>query len=104
MVDSYSSWHAVMGRDREPGASANAGGSHWQNFIDAVRARDSKVLNCDIEEGHKSATLNHLANISYRLGRTLEFDPGTEMFVDDDEANAMISRNYRSPFVVPEGV
>ena len=104
VVDSYSSWHTFMGKKREPGAFASAGGSHWRNFIDAVRTRDAGILNCDIEEGYKSAVLNHLAMISYRLGRVLSFDPETERFVDDDEANAMISRDYRSPFVVPENV
>jgi hypothetical protein len=104
VVDSYSSWHTVMGKERKPGAFAKAGGSHWQNFIQAVRARDAGVLNCDIEEGHKSAVLNHLAMAAYRLGRVLSFDPEAERFVDDDEANAMLSRDYRSPFVVPEEV
>ncbi len=104
VVDSYSSWRSYMGRKREPGPFASAGGSHWRNFISAVRNRDPKILNCDIEEGHKSAVLNHLANVSYRLGRTLHFDPANEKFVGDDEANAMISRNYRAPFVVPEKV
>ena len=104
VVDSYSSWHTIMGRDRTPGAFAKAGGSHWQNFIDAVRARDHKLLNCDIEEGHKSAALNHLAMTAYQTGRVLTFDPDKEMYVDDDEANAMISRNYRDPFIVPKNV
>jgi len=104
VVDSYNSWHTLMGKEQIPGANANAGGNHWQNFIDAVRARDYKVLNCDIEEGHKSAVLNHLAMASYRLGRSLNFNPTAEKFVNDEEANAMLTRNYRAPFVVPEVV
>ncbi|MHC4568540.1 MAG: hypothetical protein ACYTE3_22610 [Planctomycetota bacterium] len=43
----------------------------------------------------------HLANISYRLGRSLDFDPVEQRFVNDDEANAMLTRKYRKPFVVP---
>ncbi|MDA2924496.1 Gfo/Idh/MocA family oxidoreductase, partial [Acidobacteria bacterium AH-259-L09] len=92
VIDSYSSWRVYYGRKREPGPHAKAEGSHHQNFIDAVRAQDASGLNCDIEEGHKSAVLCHLANISYRLGRSLEFDPKTERFVNDEEANMMLSR------------
>jgi predicted dehydrogenase len=43
--------------------------SHFDNFLTAVRGRDHKLLNCDVEEGHLSAALCHLGNISYRLGR-----------------------------------
>jgi hypothetical protein len=48
--------------------------------------------------------LAHLANISYRLGRTLTFDPKTETFPSDKEANSYLGRKYRSPYVVPEKV
>ena len=68
------------------------------NFIQAVRARDAGILNCDIEEGHKSAVLNHLAMAAYRIGRVLSFDPKAERFVDDDEANAWLSRPQRTGF------
>jgi hypothetical protein len=46
----------------------------------------------------------HLANISYRVGRTLQFDPNTLSIVGDKEANALLTRRYRAPFVVPEKV
>jgi len=46
----------------------------------------------------------HLANASYRLGRTLNFDPETEQVIGDDEANQMLRGTYREPFVVPEKV
>ena len=45
-----------------------------------------------------------MANVSYRVGRSLEFDPAKEEFVNDEEANKMLSRDYRAPFVVPENV
>jgi hypothetical protein len=45
-----------------------------------------------------------LQKTNYRLGRVLSLDPKTEQFVGDDEANAMRSRRYRPPFVVPESV
>jgi len=77
---------------------------HIQNFLKAVRSRNHKDLTCDIEEGHLSAALVHMANISYRTGRKLHFDPKAERFVNDDEANTYITRKYRPPFVVPENV
>ena len=49
----------------------------------------------------------HLANASYRLGRTLNFDPETEQVIGDEEANHLLrdaDRGYRAPFTVPEEV
>jgi predicted dehydrogenase len=77
---------------------------HIANFLGAVRSRNQKDLHCDIEEGHLSAAMCHLANTSYRLGRKLTFDPGTETFGSDREANAYLTRKYREPFIVPEKV
>jgi hypothetical protein len=61
-------------------------------------------LRAEIEEGAISMTLVHLANISYRLGRTLHFDSQAMKCKGDEEANAMFRREYRKPFVVPEKV
>jgi len=51
-----------------------------------------------------SEALAHLCNIAYRTGRTLNFDPATEEFVNDKEANAYLTRPPRKPFVVPDKV
>ena len=118
------------------------------NFIQAVRSRRSSDLVSDMLQGHLSATLVHLGNISYRLGKNavpdeirqriqsnkelaaafdrfeahlaangvdlqkspvslgamLTFDPDTERFTGEfsQEANPLLSREYRAPFVVPE--
>jgi len=77
---------------------------HYKNFVDAIRANDPKLLTCGIEEGHLSSTLPHLANIAYRVGRKLKFDGPTEKFVGDAEADALLTRPYRAPYVVPEKV
>ncbi|HEU0139131.1 MAG TPA: Gfo/Idh/MocA family oxidoreductase, partial [Bryobacteraceae bacterium] len=74
------------------------------NFIKAVETRKHQDLTCDIVEGHLSAALCHMANASYRTKRKLTFDPATEQFQDDPEANACITRKYRPPYVVPENV
>jgi hypothetical protein len=57
-----------------------------------------------LEEGHKSSVLCHLANISYRLRRSLHFDSESERFVGDQEADLMLSRDYRAPYTIPEKV
>jgi predicted dehydrogenase len=101
-IPSYSAYRVFLGPDREAGPAGNQEGDHFLNFIEAVRARDPKLLTAEIEEGHLSSSLCHLANISYRLEKTLTFDPKTETFPGDQEANALLTRNYRPPFVVPE--
>ena len=72
---------------------------HGQNFIDCIRSRRQPI--CDAEIGHRSVTVCHLANICLRLnGRELRWDPKKEEFVDDPEANAMLSRPQRRPWIV----
>jgi Oxidoreductase family, C-terminal alpha/beta domain len=89
------------------GPHGHAEGDHFGNFMDCVRSRKKENLNAPIQKGHISAALVHLANASYRLGRTLRFDPQTEQVIGDDEANNLLrdgDRGYRTPFVVPEEV
>jgi len=103
-VDSYSSYKSWLGRVPEPGPANRKGGDHYLNFIEAVKSRKRDHLNAEIEEGAVSTTLVHLANISYRLGRTVHFDAATYSVKGDAEANKMFTRAYRKPFVVPEKV
>ncbi len=100
-------WKTFLGHKNTPGPSGKGGdseGGHFENFVKAVVARDPSILNADIIEGHRSSALCHLANISYRLKRAINFDSKTETFGSDHEANAMLSREYRSPFVMPDVV
>ncbi len=78
--------------------------SHFQNFVDCVRSRKRENLNCEILQGHMSTALCHLANIAFRTGRKLTFDPATETFPGDAEANRYLTRKYREPYVVPDQV
>jgi predicted dehydrogenase len=103
-VDGYESYKTWIGPDVEPGPSGKASGDHYANFIDCVRSRRSEDIHSPIEEAHKSTTLVHLANVSYRLGRTLHFDPTTEQVQNDDEANTMLKGTYRAPYIVPDQV
>ena len=75
---------------------------HYAIFIDCVRSR--RTPNADIEEGHISSALCHLGNAVSRLNRTLRFDPVSESFVGDPEADRYATREYRQhwssrPFV-----
>jgi hypothetical protein len=101
--DSYKTW---MGDHGTPGPSRTAPlkNEHFQNFIDCMRSRNAANLHAPILEGHLSATLVHLANASYRLGRTINFDPTTESVVNDPEATELLKGSYRTPYLVPEQV
>ena len=124
-------------------------GSHFQNFLDAVKQGDPGTLNAESKEGHLSSAMCHLGNISYQMGRgqrlnatdspfgeaeagnesfrrfrehlvangvdasteyamgpSLSFEGGAHRFVGEraDEANALVSRKYRAPYVVPDQV
>jgi len=103
-IDSSGQWKTYMGKNREPGPDGSGGGNMFQNFVDAIRADNRDLLEGDITEGHYSCALIHMANTSYRLGRSLDFDPQTERYVDDEAANAMLTRDYRAPYVIPEQV
>lgn len=74
---------------------------HMKNFLDAVRARDYRRLHADIAIGARAADFCHLANISQRTGRTLRLSRSTIGFINSREANALYSRDYREPYVVP---
>lgn len=77
---------------------------HMQNFLAAVKSRNYKDLHADVEIGVASADLCHIANTSYRVGRTLKFDGASRKFIGDEEANKLLTRNYRAPYIVPEKV
>jgi hypothetical protein len=57
-----------------------------------------------VETAHLSSGLAHLGNIAYRLDRVLKFDAAAEQFVGDAEANKMLTREYRAPYIVPDKV
>ncbi len=75
---------------------------HIRNFVDAVKKGSSAGLNAPVSEGAISATLCHLGNIATRVGRNLEYDPETNTCVDDPAATALLSRDYREGYELPE--
>ncbi|HRQ50389.1 MAG TPA: gfo/Idh/MocA family oxidoreductase, partial [Agriterribacter sp.] len=113
-----SEWKAFRKREDKPFAGSQktnvkkavdprtppGGTEHYANFIDAIRSGNNDDLHCDINEGFFSSALPLLANISYRLNRELKFMGGSrdnEKFVNDTEADAMLTRVYRPPYIVP---
>lgn len=74
-------------------------GAHIKNFCDAVRG--TAQLHAEIEVGHLSTSLCHLGNIATRLGRALRFDPLKEQIVGDEEANGLLTRQYRDHWAAP---
>jgi predicted dehydrogenase len=139
---------AAFDKDGQKVQEFSGGGDHYGNFLAAVRSRNYKNLNADIEQGHLSSALCHLGNISYRLGEQLSMpevkerlqslqtvekvqdsfdrfsqhladnqldlektkiawganlavDPPNEKFIGNSQADAMLTRDYRAPFIVP---
>jgi hypothetical protein len=141
----------VFDRDFNIVKEFRGGGNHFGNFVEACARRDSSVLNASALEGHLSAGVSHLGNISYYVGEqnvvsvaeaesmlanvkslddngatlrrtvkhledngvdlekyplsmgpVLEFDPEREVFKNSEEANALLTREYREGFVVPK--
>jgi len=113
-------WATFFGRKNQPGPkmteqeadarveTLNTRGTgetpHLANFIDCVRSRKRQDLHAEITEGHFSTSMCHLANIAYRTRRQLNFDSGKEIFIGDSEANRLLTREYRQPFVIHENL
>ena len=55
---------------------------------------------CDVEIGHRSATVCHLGNIAVRLGRKIKWDPSAEQIVGDPEAAKWVDRPKRGPYTI----
>ena len=69
---------------------------HHRNFLDCVKTRQQPVAH--VEAGHRTASLCHLNNIAMRVQRKLRWDPATEQFIDDSEANRWVTPNMRAPW------
>ncbi len=78
---------------------AAANRAHQRDFLKAIADRSKPVA--DIEQGHISTASCILANLAMKLGRTLEWDPNTHQVQGDEEANRLLKRPYRDPWVHP---
>jgi predicted dehydrogenase len=73
---------------------------HLTNWINCIKSRETPAA--DVEIGHRSTTVCHLANIARWTGRKLTWDPKKEQFVGDDEANGLVAREQRAPYAIPD--
>ena len=76
----------------------------YGNFLHAIRTREPGDIHGNALDGHLAAAHCHLANVAYRTGVSLRFDPEKERFVGDHKrkANRLLTRDYRAPFTVPK--
>ncbi len=74
--------------------------NHHKNWLDCIKSRALPI--CDVEIGHRSATVCHLGNIAIRTGRKLTWDPVAQAIIGDAEAAKMLGRTYRAPWHLPE--
>jgi predicted dehydrogenase len=72
--------------------------NHYQDFLNSMKTRMPPI--CDVEVGHRTATVCNIGNIAYALGRTLEWDPEREKFKKDGEANKRLKRKMKREFKV----
>jgi predicted dehydrogenase len=106
-------WKAFRKREKEPFAGAGIGErkstesrgvNAFSNFIEVIRSGKDEDLINPVLGGHYSTVLPHLANISFLVGRKLKFDGAKEKFVNDPEADKLLTKVYRKPFIVPDKV
>ena len=70
--------------------------NHHANWLDCIKSRSKPI--CDVEIGHRSATVCHLGNIAVRTGQAITWDPATEQIINNPEAAKMIGKAYRAPW------
>ena len=95
----------VFPRDGSAGPGVEPGdrsqdGAHEKNFMDCIRSRQRP--NADVEIGRLASTICHLGNICTHLRRDITFDPKTETFGHDKEANAYLTKEYRKAYALPK--
>jgi predicted dehydrogenase len=72
---------------------------HRKNWLDCIKSRQRPI--CDVEIGHRSATVCHLGNIAIRTGKKLKWDPLKQQIVGDAALAQWVNRPYRAPWVLP---
>ena len=81
----------------QPGESiGDNAGNLIRNFLDCIKSRETPL--CPIEEGHRSTSFAHLANIALEVKERLQWDPVNERFTNNEKANTLLHYDYRSPW------
>ena len=99
LVVDRSGWKVYDQEDAPSSDTSEQAKTHHRNFIDCIKSRNTPTS--DIEIGHISSTLCHLGNVSYRLGRGIEFDAATLSCGNDSEATSLMGREYRKGWELP---
>lgn len=73
---------------------------HMQDWLECMRTRKTPLA--DVETGHRSISVCHIVNITRQLGRKLRWDPESERFTGDAEANDYLTRRRRKGYELPE--
>ncbi len=96
----YQTWPESIGKEPlgDSDTRLYVSDNHRGNWVDCIRSRKKPVA--DVEIGHRSATICHLGNIARWTGRRLKWDPEKEIFLGDDEANALLERPMRKPYAL----
>jgi len=71
-------------------------GNLIRNFLDCIKSREKPL--CTIEEGHRSTSFAHLANIALEVKERLQWDPVNERFTNNEKANSLLHYEYRKPW------
>ena len=80
------------------GSSGDSTGTLVRNFLDCIKTRKNPL--CTLEEGHRSTSFAHLANIALRVKSRLEWDPDKEIFINNEAANQLLHYEYRKPWKI----
>jgi predicted dehydrogenase len=88
----------VQASELTDGGDADATGTLVRNFLECVRSRKEPL--CPLEEGHRSTSFAHLANISLAVKQRLEWDAINERFTNSEKANQLLSYEYRKPWKI----
>jgi hypothetical protein len=72
--------------------------NHYKDFLNAIRTRTKPI--CDVEIGHRTATVCNIGNIAYQVKRPLKWDPKKEKFKNDAEANALLGRSMLNEWAI----
>lgn len=86
----------IPSQDLKDGSNAFATGNLVRNFLDCMKTRKAPI--CTLEDGHRSTSFAHLANIALATGQRLQWDPEKELFTNSNEANKLLHYEYRKPW------
>ncbi|QGY43815.1 gfo/Idh/MocA family oxidoreductase [Maribellus comscasis] len=92
----FQNWNELIESEKSDVSNEDSTVKLIRNFLDSVKSRETPW--CTLEDGHRSTSFAHLANIALKTGKRLEWDPAKEEFTNSDAANQLLSYEYRKPW------